>query len=314
MNPIEPFVRQQGLFIIDGGLATELEWRGYDLAHPLWSAKLLLEAPQAIQQVHADYLQAGADCIISASYQASLPGFTALGFTVSEAAALLQLSVGLALQARDAFWAEPSHRQGRLRPLVAASVGPYGAFLANGAEYSGDYGLDVAGLLAWHGPRWHLLAASGADLLACESCPSRSELEAYVQLLQETPHLPAWVTFTARDGRHISDGTPLADCIARLEPLPNVVGVGVNCTPPRLMPEIIATIQAVSQKPIVLYPNSGERYDGQQKQWLGESDPATFGSISREWRKLGAVAIGGCCRTRPSHIRQIRDRVRLVGK
>ncbi|MBE7528663.1 MAG: homocysteine S-methyltransferase [Chloroflexi bacterium] len=317
MDMIKPFLDLQGLLVVDGGLATELEWRGYDLHDPLWSARLLLEEPAAIQQVHTDYLWAGADCIIAASYQATLPGLMARGLTEDEAADLLRLAVKLACTARDMFWDAHEHQdrlrplQKRLWPLVAASIGPYGAYLANGAEYTGDYDLDTFGLVAWHRSRWHILANSGADLLACETCPSHSELEAYCELLSETPQMPAWVSFTARDGRHISDGTPIADCVARLHDIPNVVAVGVNCTPPRLMPELIAAIQSATDKYIIVYPNSGERYDPVQKVWRGESDPSTYGAMCREWRKLGAVLIGGCCRTRPSHIRQIRDRVRV---
>lgn len=309
-DPIDPFLKAQGMFILDGGLATELEWRGYDLKDPLWSARLLLAEPQAIQQVHADYLAAGADCVISASYQASLPGLIARGLSETAAADVIRLSVRLAQAARDAFWAEAGNRVGRLRPLVAASIGPYGAYLANGAEYTGDYDLDTAGLLAWHRRRWHILTASGADVLACETCPSYNELEAYRQLLLETPQMPAWVSFTARDGRHISDGTPLEACVARLHDLPNVVAVGVNCTPPRLIPALIDTIQAATDKKIAVYPNSGERYEGAGKGWRGESDPSAYGTMSREWRKMGAALVGGCCRTRPAHIQQIRDRVR----
>lgn len=306
---IKAFLDYQGLLVLDGGLATELAWRGHDLDDPLWSARLLLEEPAAIGQVHTDYLEAGADCVLSASYQATIPGLLARGLAEAAAVDLLRLSVKLALAARDAFWAVESNRQKRLRPLVAASIGPYGAYLANGAEYSGDYDLDTAGLLAWHRPRWHILAHSGADLLACETCPSQREMEAYCELLQETPQASAWVSFTARDGRHISDGTPIAACAARLDDVPNVVAVGVNCTPPRLIPELIREIQSATAKYIIVYPNSGERYDAAHKTWRGESDPSTFGSMSREWRKLGAAIVGGCCRTRPSHIRQIRDRV-----
>ncbi len=308
---IQAFLDYQSTFVIDGGLATELEWRGHDLNDPLWSARLLLEKPEAIQQVHADYLRAGADCIIAASYQATIPGLVARGLSALEAADLLRLAVQLAIAARDGFWAAGQHGAYRLRPLVAASVGPYGAYLANGAEYTGDYALNTAELLAWHHQRWHILAASGADVLACETCPSHSELEAYCQLLQETPQMPAWVSFTARDGRHISDGTPIAICAARLNDIPNVVAVGVNCTSPRLIPELITAVRSATDKYVIVYPNSGERYDAVHKTWGGESDPATFGTMSREWRKMGAVMIGGCCRTRPDHIRQIRDRVRI---
>lgn len=308
---IKSFLDVQSTFVVDGGLATELEWRGYDLDDPLWSARLLLETPEAIQQVHADYLQAGADCIIAASYQATVPGLMARGLSAPAAADVLRRAVHLAMAARDAFWSVEQNRRQRQRPLVAASVGPYGAYLANGAEYTGDYALNTAELLAWHHQRWHILAASGADILACETCPSYSELEAYCHLLSETPHMPAWVSFTARDGRHISDGTPIADCAARLHHVPNVVAVGVNCTSPRLMPELITAVRSATDKYVIVYPNSGERYDAVHKTWGGESDPATFGTMSREWRKMGAVMIGGCCRTRPAHIRQIRDRVQL---
>jgi homocysteine S-methyltransferase len=196
--------------------------------------------------------------------------------------------------------------------LVAASIGPYGAYLANGAEYTGDYDLDAAGLAAWHRRRWHILASSGADLLACETIPAWNELEALCLLLKETPDTPAWVSFSCRDGRYISDGSPIAECAAILNEAANVVAIGVNCTPPRLMPELITAVRSATNKHIIVYPNSGERYDAINNKWRGESEPATFGTLSREWRKLGAVMIGGCCRTRPSHIQQIRDRVRVL--
>ncbi len=310
---IKPFIARQGVFIVDGGLATELEWRGYDLADELWSARLLLDDPDAIRQVHADYLQQGADCVISASYQATLPGLVRRGLTEEAAADLLRLSVRLALAARDEFWATAANRTKRLRPLVAASIGPYGAYLADGSEYTGRYSLSAAELAEWHRPRWRILAASGADLLACETIPSWEETVALAELLRETPDMPAWVSFSARDGAHISDGTPLARCAALLDAIPNVVAVGVNCTPPRLMPALITAVQSATSKYVIVYPNSGERYDVTCKCWRGDTDPATYGSISREWRKMGAALIGGCCRTRPAHIRQIRDRVRWRG-
>lgn len=309
-NPLVPFLAQQGVVILDGGLATELEQRGHDLSDDLWSARLLLEAPAAIRQLHTDYLAAGADCIISASYQATLPGFRRRGLNEDEAAALLRLSVQLALEARDAFWAEPENRRGRLRPLVAASIGPYGAYLADGSEYTGDYRLSRAALLDFHRRRWQILAGSGADLLACETIPSYPEARALAQFLAETPGTYAWFSFSCRDGRSISDGTPLAECAAYLNDFPRAAAVGINCTPPRFIPRLIAEVQRVSYKPIVVYPNSGETYDAVHKRWLGISDPAEFGTYSREWRKAGAALIGGCCRTGPAHIQQIRDRFR----
>ncbi len=309
-NPIQPFLDYQGVFIVDGGLATELEWRGYDLNDELWSAKYLLENPAALKQIHLDYLWAGADCVTSATYQATLPGLMHRGLSQQEAVDLILFAVDLACEARDEFWAVATNHVNRLRPLVAASIGPYGAYLANGAEYTGDYDLDAIRLTNWHRERWHILAQSNADLIACETIPSYPEAVALHQLLQETPDVPAWISFSCRDGQHISDGTSLADCAALLDDAPNLVAVGVNCTPPRLMPELITAVQSATHKPIILYPNSGEGYDAQHHCWIGDTDPSEYGTISREWRKMGASLIGGCCRTRPSHIQQIRDRTR----
>lgn len=313
IDPIRAFLEQQGVLILDGGLATELEARGCDLSDALWSARLLLDDPDLIRQVHTDYLFAGADCVISASYQATIPGLVGRGLTEAEAVAALELSVQLAQEARDQFWREPAQRAGRLRPLVAASVGPYGAALADGSEYSGNYDLSEDELFEWHRPRWHVLAGSGADLLACETIPSYREALALRRLAAETPQTPVWFSFSGRDGRHVSDGTPLADCVAELAGMEQVVALGVNCTAPRFIPSLIEEVRAVTAKPIVVYPNSGEQYDAVHNCWRGESAAADFGTYSREWRKMGAALIGGCCRTGPGHIRQIRDRFGGVG-
>ncbi len=312
IDPIRPFLDYQNVFILDGGLATQLEKRHHNLNDPLWSAKILLEQPEAIRQVHTDYLKAGSDCIISASYQASLPGLTSRGLSQDEAANLIQFSVQIAIEARGQFWTMPDNRRERLRPLVAASIGPYGAYLADGSEYTGAYGLQQTELLEWHRPRWQLLAQSHADLLACETIPSFTEVKALRQLLLETPTMPAWVSFACKDGRHINDGTPLAECVQLLNDVPNLVAVGVNCTPPRFMPELITAVLTNTNKQVIVYPNSGEQFNATTKTWLGQSNSSEFGTISREWRKMGALLVGGCCRTGPAHIQQIRDRTRPI--
>ena len=307
-NPILPFLRQQGALILDGGLATELERHGHDLSDVLWSARLLADEPAAIRQVHLDYYWAGADCCTSASYQATIPGFVRRGMTPDAARDLIRLSVRLVGEARDAFWAVESDRPNRLRPIVAASVGPYGAFLADGSEYTGDYDLDERGLEQSHRERWHILAAAGPDILACETIPSFAEARALAGLLADTPDCWAWFSFSCRDGKSISDGTPIAECAAYLSTFERIAAVGINCTPPRFIPDLIRAVSAATDKPIIVYPNSGESYDPLMKRWLGESVPSEFGTYSREWRKLGAGLVGGCCRTTPEHIRQIRDR------
>ena len=297
------------MLIVDGALATELEARGYELSDELWSARLLQDDPEAIRELHLDYLRAGADVIISASYQATVPGFMRAGLSKREAEELLRRSVTLARAARDSFWEDEGNGSGRLRPLVAASVGPYGAYLADGSEYTGEYDLDEAALVAFHRRRWHILAGSGPDLMACETIPSAMEARALAQLLPETPNMAAWFSFSCQDGRHLNDGSLFAASIERLDDVEQVVAVGVNCTAPRYIGELTAAARTVTEKPVIVYPNSGERYDVGAKVWRGESVPADFAQQSRRWRAAGARLVGGCCRTGPEHIEQIRSMV-----
>ena len=292
--------------MLDGGLATELEKAGLDLEHPLWSARVLESAPEAIVRVHRLYLEAGADCITTASYQATLAGFEREGRSRQEADALLRRSVTLALEVRDCFWADERNRVGRLRPLVAASIGPYGAFLANGAEYTGDYDLDEAGLVEFHRERLTRLAASGADLLACETVPSASEARALGALLAESPGPPAWVSFSCRDGERLRDGTPLAECVRVLDPLPRVLAIGVNCTAPSHVESLLRAAAMATAKPLVAYPNSGESYDAARKAWSGVAETQRWGELGRLWRDAGARLVGGCCRTGPDEVRTLR--------
>jgi homocysteine S-methyltransferase len=303
---LAPFLAAGGSLVLDGGLATELEARGFDLSHPLWSARVLLEAPQAIAAVHRDYLEAGADCIVSASYQATVDGFVREGLSRTAATDLLLLSVRLATETRDAFWADAANRRGRRRPLVAASIGPYGAALANGAEYTGAYDLAEDGLRVFHRDRFRLLAGAGADLLACETLPSAMEARVLASLLAESGPAVAWFSFSCRDGSRISDGTPLVDCARFLDPFPQVLAIGLNCTPPAFAASLVASVAAATDKPVVAYPNSGEDYDPTSKTWAGgaASDWARLGG---EWRAAGARLVGGCCRTGPGHVRALRS-------
>lgn len=310
MNPIQPFLDRFGAFILDGGLATQLEALGADLGDDLWSARLLLDDPDLIRRVHAAYLWAGADCITTSTYQATIPGFMSRGLTEQEAQDLIRFSVQLALEERDAHWQsqKPDLQGSRLRPLVAASVGPYAAYRADGSEYTGAYDLDEAGLADFHRRRWGILAETDADLLACETIPNFAEARALAGLLAETPERYAWFSFSCRDGLHLYDGTPVAECASFLNDFERVSAVGVNCTAPRFIPSLIEEIRAVTDAPVIVYPNSGETYIVEERHWIGESEPSEFGTMSREWRKQGAACLGGCCRTTPAHIRQIRDR------
>ncbi len=305
LNPLTPLLQDYPLLILDGGLATELERRGGELRHPLWSAQVLLDNPPLIAQVHRDYLQAGADCIITASYQATIEGFLRCGLTAEAARHTLQHAVRLAVQVRDAFWQDATHRIGRPRPLVAASVGPYGAFLADGSEYRGDYPLSEAELMDFHRPRLAALLSAGPDLLACETLPSLTEARALARLLAEFPKARAWISFSARDEARISHGERLADCAAELDGIAQIVAIGVNCTAPRYIPALIAAARTATSKPIVVYPNSGETWDATRRRWCGPSTVDAFAREARGWYEAGARLIGGCCRTSPAHIAQM---------
>jgi len=297
--------------VLDGGLATELEVRGCNIDDPLWSAKVLLEDPSVIRDVHHDYLAAGADCIMSASYQATIEGLERRGLNRSQAVNTIETSVRLAVEVRDSFWSHPDNRIGRLRPLVAASVGPYGAYLADGSEYDGRYGLGRDELASFHRERWFLLARSGADMVVCETMPSLVETRALVGLLRETAPMPAIFSFSCRDGAHLYDGSLLHDAVDAVSRSEQVVAVGVNCVPPSLVPELIRSVARATDKPIVVYPNSGEKWNATTKTWFGIADPVDFSEAAKEWYELGARVIGGCCRTGPEHVRAMRDALRL---
>ncbi len=284
--------------VLDGGLATELEARGHDLSSDLWSARLLVEQPAEIRAVHAAYLAAGALVTTSASYQVSYEAFGEVGRGSSAVNELLGRSVSLARSASQ----ESESIDGQPR-WVAASVGPYGAMLAGGQEYTGDYGphIDVAALRSWHRRRMTVLASAGPDLLALETIPSLAEAEA---LLLEVAELgvPCWLSMTC-SGLRTRKGEDVAEAFAMAKDVASVIAVGVNCTAPDEVASLAALAAGTSGKPVVVYPNSGESWDGRARAWRGQSGFAPGQVLS--WRESGARLIGGCCRVGPADIRSL---------
>ncbi|GAA0506179.1 homocysteine S-methyltransferase [Tatumella terrea] len=299
-DPLSSVLREQPFLLLDGAMATELEHRGCQLADSLWSAKVLQENPQLIEQVHYDYFQAGARCAITASYQASLPGFAARNISAIDAQALMRLSVTLAANARHRYLSE--HPQaGPL--LVAGSVGPYGAYLADGSEYRGDYQCSLRQYQDFHRPRIAALIEAGADLLACETLPSFDEIRALAELLNEYPRTTAWFSFTLKDAQHLSDGTPLSEVVAFIEAYPRIVAIGINCIALENTTDALRHLHALTPLPLVVYPNSGEHYDPVSKTWHHPPHGcATLSDYLPAWREAGARVIGGCCRTTPADI------------
>ncbi|KAK9160640.1 hypothetical protein Syun_006981 [Stephania yunnanensis] len=318
---IRELLRDSGGFaVIDGGLATELERKGADLNDPLWSAKCLISTPNLIREVHLDYLEAGANIITTASYQATIQGFEAKGFSREESEALLKKSVEIGFEARDLYYErhaeclsdgiENEKISKKRAILVAASVGSYGAYLADGSEYDGNYGdvVTLDTLKEFHRRRVQVLAESGADLIAFETIPNKLEAQAYREILEEDNiKTPAWFSFNSKDGINVVSGDSLLECVAIADRCKKVLAVGINCTPPRFIHGLILSIQKVTTKPILVYPNSGETYDPDQKEWIpstGVSDE-DFVPYVCKWREDGALLIGGCCRTTPTTIKAI---------
>ena len=282
--------------IIDGGLATQLEAQGCDISNALWSASLLLDQPDQIVAASRAFLDAGAECIATASYQASREGFAQRGLSADQADELIMLSVELALRAR-----------GDSSALVAASIGPYGAMLHDGSEYRGAYRVPADALHEFHAERLALFDKSAADVLACETIPSFVEARVLAELLaaRETP---SWVSFSCKDDRHISDGTSIEDAVSLFRDHPTVLAVGLNCTPPQFASALVQRIHcAVPDKAVIVYPNSGETWDPDTGTWSGTASPVDYADAARGWINAGARIVGGCCRTGPDHIRAIRS-------
>jgi len=291
--------------VLDGGMASELEFLGADISGKLWSAHVLADAPEKVIAVHRAYLEAGADILLTASYQVSRMGYAEYGLAAKRADTALLRSVQLATEARDEFLARHPGREA----LIAASLGPYGAALHNGSEYTGDYDCDFEELVGFHRSRIEVLAASNADVLAFETLPSLDEARAIGKALEAWPNIAAWFCFNSPDHRapelQVAHGESLRECAMLAAGFPQTIAVGLNCTQPQWLPLLIPELQAASQKPIILYPNSGEGWDAHARVWTGRSDPMDYGRQAQNWFASGAQIVGGCCRTRPEHIRGV---------
>lgn len=288
--------------LLDGGLATELERRGHDLSDDLWSARLLLDDPDAVRDTHLAFFRAGARVATTASYQASFEGFAARGLDRDDAAALMRRSVTLAREAADLAEAEAGDG---VRRLVAASVGPYGAVLADGSEYRGDYGVGDEFLREFHLRRAEALATAGADLLAIETVPSEQEVDVLLRVLSELPEgLPAWLSVTCADGSTTRAGEDVERVFGLARGHDRVVAVGVNCTAPEHVEELVVRAVAASGKPAVAYPNSGEAWDGASRRWVG-AGPGVDVVAAGRWVRAGARWVGGCCRVSAADIARL---------
>lgn len=305
-------IARRGSVVIDGAMSTALEKLGCDLNDKLWSAKVLIEDPEKILQVHRDYFAAGANVAITASYQASEAGFAARGLDRKKAAELIARSVSLALQAKSEFLSSrPGLQEGDL--LVAGACGPYGAYLADGSEYTGNYALTETEYRGFHALRIESLAKAGADFIGIETQPRLDEVAAILDLTEEAG-TDAWVTFTLRDEAHIADGTPVEEAAALCQSRESVQAAGFNCVKRELVAGALARMKAYTDKPLIVYPNSGETYDAKTKTWHHPVSGPGWDHFIGSWWSLGAQCIGGCCRTLPSDIVQIAELMRASAR
>lgn len=295
------------IMIIDGSMSTALENLGADLNNDLWTAEILIHQPELVKQVHINYFRSGADCGITCSYQATIPGLMKHGYSERESESIIARSVQIFLEARSEWWNSEGKNSRRSYPLCLAGIGPYGAYLADGSEYTGNYDIDANELYAFHKRRAEVLYEAGADILLFETQPSIREVLIEAEIAEEI-NADYWISFSCKDGKHINEGDNISECARKLsEGYPHLRMIGVNCTKPEYIVSLIHELKASIDLPIAVYPNSGEIYDPVSKTWTHSENALDFGSYALSYMKAGASAVGGCCTTTEKHILQVAE-------
>ena len=304
---LEDILQKEKIMVIDGSMSTALEALGADLNNSLWTASVLMNEPELVRQVHYDYFKAGADCGLTCSYQATIPGLMEYGCSEEEAEELIVRSVTLLKEARDAWWKEEGNSSSRPYPLCLASIGPYGAYLADGSEYTGNYSMDHDTLWNFHYRRMKLLHEAGADILLIETQPALKEALVAAEIA-ESLDADYWISFSCLNGTHTCAGDPVKECAEILsKDHPHLKMIGINCTKPEYIVSLIKELKKGTDLPIGVYPNSGEVYDPSTKTWMANETGIDFGSYAFSYMTAGASAVGGCCTTIDKHIRQVAD-------
>lgn len=299
MTDIVNALEKEAVVVVDGGLSSELQAYQEELNHPLWTARLVERAPEAIKQAHQAFFEAGANIATTATYQASVEGFVKAGHKNIEARTLMRQAVRLAKQARDAS-------AGNQAKWLAASIGPYGAFLADGSEYRGDYDLSDLELCAFHAERLALLVEAGVDLVFFETMPNILEVKTLLKLLEKFPDQKACLSVSLKDPGHMSDGTPLEDLQTLVDWHPQIIAYGVNCCPVDWVSPALDLMKSSALKPFIVYPNLGGTYNPESKQFEGR-EAIRIGDWVTDWYDKGARFIGGCCGTTAQDIKEVRQ-------
>ncbi|MEY4042759.1 MAG: hypothetical protein RL529_326 [Actinomycetota bacterium] len=279
--------------VIDGGLSTELERLGAQIQGELWTGRALLEDPALVAEAHRAFALAGAEVVISSSYQLSRQGFEEIGLTAADADEALRQSVRVAKGAVAGT-----------NTKVAASIGPYGAVLHDGSEYRGDYKVGQAALEKFHAERLAVLLEESPDFLAIETIPNLVEAKALAQVLKNVD-VPKWFSFTAASTELLWSGEKVEDAVREIADLPNLVAVGFNCVAPELVAGLAERIKPLISAEIIAYPNRGGIWDSAAGVWLGNA-PRELASWLDEWMAAGVTWVGGCCSTDSSDIHSLK--------
>lgn len=289
--------------LIDGAMSTALEQLGADTNNSLWTASVLANQPALVKKVHQEYFKAGARLAITDTYQANVPAFIKNGYSKQEAHSLIQRAVALAKEARDEYQQETG-----IYNYVAGALGPYGAYLANGSEYTGDYHLSAIEYQQFHRPRLTDILTVGVDVIAIETQPRLDEVLAELDLVKElAPDTLCYVSFSLKDSTRLPDGTPLAVAARTVAKYPNVFAVGVNCIPLEEVTAAIETVHQVTDKPVIAYPNSSATYDPTTKTWSYPHGRRSLVDYLPQWLAAGLTIIGGCCTTTPQDIAALHE-------
>ena len=276
---------------LDGGLSTALENNGNKLTTSLWTGELIRTNPAQITKAHLDFINAGAQIIITSSYQLSYTGCGARGWSENETNQALIASTQLAKNAVI---------ESGNSVKVAASVGPYGASLADGSEYKGNYGVSKQVLKDFHAKRLEILISTSPDHLALETMPDTFEVEVLLDLLNDCP-IPFWISYSCKEGNQTNAGQDFQSAVDLAQ---SAMAVGINCTKPELITDLLRS--AKSDKPYVVYPNSGRVWDAVKKEWTGSAAVGFNDQLIQEWMEFGAEIIGGCCGIGAAEIAEIK--------
>lgn len=328
--PLDPHVPAKTTVVLDGGFGTWLEQRGNDVTGALWSAQILLDNPAEVQAAHVDFYAAGAQVATTCSYEVTYDGLAALGYTPAQVDEVLLTSVRLAKQAREVADSTFGTVDAEHPRWVAASVGPYGAGPGAGTEYDGAYGVGVEELAKWHRRRLEVLDGAGADVLLCETIPSILEVTALCQELQACS-TPAMLSINVQPQRSgddlegtdaegtgsegvarpvLADGSSLAKVAEVVRTCPQIKALGVNCCSAPLALAAVEELSSLIDLPLMVYPNSGETWDHEQRVWHAPTDKdLSIVDKVPAFLAHGVRYIGGCCRVRPAEIQQIADAV-----